>query len=312
MIRTRIASHAILPGSLNLRSASGSVKAPRSSSAGITICEFSKAGGARKACGRSGSPERVGASLRRRAYPGRAGFGSGRRRDDARSRGACRDQESCRYSSVKGKPYREELRVYTAGSLCEVVNVVDLEKYLEGLVNAEFNSRWSEEAIGAQVVAARTYAVFQMRQAQAQAEDNSDAQHYDVDATTHDQVYDGSMKEDPRATRIVEKTRGLLLTVKTARGVEPLKAYYHSTCGGMTDCRIRVWGTSEFGISTRDLPVLCAFSAGALELRSDERRNRAALQARGPRRANGYFEMAQRLEAPAHGRSTPRGSESEI
>ena len=159
----------------------------------------------------------------------------------------------------EGKPYREELRIYTAGSLCEVVNQVDIEKYLEGLVNAEFNSRWSEEAIGAQVVAARTYAVFQMRQAQTQGQAQTQSQHYDVDATTHDQVYDGSMKEDPRAARIVEKTRGLLLTVHTSHGVEPLKAYYHSTCGGVTELPEKVWGTSNTGFRRVSCPF-CAHS----------------------------------------------------
>ena len=88
-------------------------------------------------------------------------------------------QSPAGFLQYKGKPYREELHVHSVGSLCEVVNQVDLEKYLEGLVNAEFNSRWSEEAIGAQVVAARTYAVFQRRQARALSDD----QHYDIECS---------------------------------------------------------------------------------------------------------------------------------
>ena len=121
-------------------------------------------------------------------------------------------KSSSGFISYGGKPYREELQIHSAGSLCEVVNTVDLEKYLEGLVNAEFNSRWNEEAIGAQVVAARTYAFYQIRQ--ARAEDL----HYDVDASTSDQVYDGSIREDARAARVVGKTRGLVLTVERERG----------------------------------------------------------------------------------------------
>lgn len=150
-------------------------------------------------------------------------------------------QSPAGFLRYKGRPYREELQIYSAGSLCEVVNQLDLEKYLEGLVNAEFNSRWSEEAIGAQVVAARTYAVFQIRQ--ARMED----QRYDVDSSTYDQVYDGSLREDPRASRIVNKTRGWILTVNTSKGLEPLKAYYHSNCGGVTELPEKVWGTSNLG-----------------------------------------------------------------
>ena len=91
------------------------------------------------------------------------------------------------FISFGGKPYREAFQIHSQGSLCEVVNVVDLEKYLEGLVNTEFSSKWNDEAIGAQVVAARTYALYQMRQAKL------DDSHYDVDASTSDQVYDGSI-----------------------------------------------------------------------------------------------------------------------
>jgi stage II sporulation protein D len=155
------------------------------------------------------------------------------------------------FIQYQGKPYREELRIFTAGSLCEVVNQVDLEKYLEGLVNAEFSSRWNEESIGAQVVAARTYALFQIRQAR------TDNMHYDIDSSTHDQVYDGSMKEDVRSARVVEKTRGWVLTVKTKKGVSPLKAYYHSTCGGITELPDKVWGTSNAGFRR----VVCPYCA---------------------------------------------------
>ncbi|MCM2324658.1 MAG: SpoIID/LytB domain-containing protein, partial [Oligoflexia bacterium] len=51
------------------------------------------------------------------------------------------------FLNFRGRPYREELRIHAVGSLCEVINVVSLEKYLNGLVNAEFSSRWNEEAI---------------------------------------------------------------------------------------------------------------------------------------------------------------------
>jgi stage II sporulation protein D len=160
------------------------------------------------------------------------------------------------FLQYSGKPFREELLIYSVGSLCEVVNEVDLEKYLEGLVNAEFNSRWSEEAIGAQVVAARTYALYQMRQARAEG------QHYDIDSSTHDQVYDGSMKEDSRAARIVEKTRGWVLTIHSAKGPEVLKAYYHSNCGGVTELPDQVWGTSNKGFR-RVVDPYCHYSPAA-------------------------------------------------
>lgn len=152
-----------------------------------------------------------------------------------------------------GKPFHEELSVHTVGSLCEVVNEVDLEKYLEGLVNAEFSSKWNEEAIGAQVVAARTYALYQIHQARAEADRN-----YDVDNSTYDQVYAGSIKEDTRAARIVEKTRGWILSVDG----KPLKAYYSANCGGMTELPHAVWGSKDTGFRRVKDPF-CAYSPGA-------------------------------------------------
>jgi stage II sporulation protein D len=139
--------------------------------------------------------------------------------------------------NVDGHPYREQVRVYAVGSLCEVVNELDIEKYLVGLVNAEFSSRWNEQALEAQVVAARTYALYQVKQAHGQT--------YDVDATVKDQVYAGYGKEDFRAARAVDKTRGYVLTV-AGQGLkpEPIKAFYHSTCAGRTELPQNVWGGS--------------------------------------------------------------------
>ena len=129
------------------------------------------------------------------------------------------------FVNYQGRPFREEVRINSAGSLCEVVNEVDLEKYLDGLVNSEFSSRWNEEAVAAQVIAARTYALYQIHQAK------KSTQHYDVDASVHDQVYDGSIREDYLASRAVAKSKGLVLVTPSVSGGvgEPIKAFYHSS-----------------------------------------------------------------------------------
>jgi stage II sporulation protein D len=101
------------------------------------------------------------------------------------------------------------------------------------------------------VIAARTYALHQIRAAHADPD-----RHYDVDASTRDQVYDGSMKEDFRASRSVQKTKGMVLTVGPASRPEPLKAFYHSTCGGMTELPQHVWGGSFAGFKH---PVKCPY-----------------------------------------------------
>lgn len=138
------------------------------------------------------------------------------------------------FLNLQGRPYRELIHVYSVGNDCEVVNEVSLEKYLDGLVNAEFSAKWKEEAIAAQVVAARTYAYYQIQ--------GSRRRHFDVDATIKDQVYDGSMKEDYRASLSVKRTEGLLLTTGGTMNPLPIKAFYHSTCGGQTELPENVWG----------------------------------------------------------------------
>ncbi len=135
---------------------------------------------------------------------------------------------------VQNHPYRGNILIYPSGLGCEIVNHVDIEKYLTALVNSEFSSKWNPESIAAQAVAARTYALYKMGEIRGKYP----LQHYDVDSTEKDQVYDGFMKEDTVASRIVEKTRGVVLTVPKG---EPLKAFYHSTCGGSTQLPEQIW-----------------------------------------------------------------------
>jgi stage II sporulation protein D len=87
--------------------------------------------------------------------------------------------------------------------------------------------------------------------------------HYDVDASTSDQVYDGSIREDVRAARVVGKTRGLVLTVGTGAARVPLKAYYHSTCGGATELPEKVWGSASPGFHRGVRCPFCAYSPRA-------------------------------------------------
>jgi stage II sporulation protein D len=145
---------------------------------------------------------------------------------------------------------REELSVQPGKQGCLVVNALDLEKYLDGVVNGEFSARWNAEAVSAQVIAARTYALYQMREARAKRA------LYDVDSTTRDQVYLGTAGEEARASQLVQKTRGWVLVAGAGASVAPIKAFYHSTCGGITESPESVWGKSQPGVSGA---VLCQF-----------------------------------------------------
>lgn len=124
------------------------------------------------------------------------------------------------------KPYRGRLEVFTAPSgTLTVVNVVGLEDYVLGVVPNELSPGGYGllEALKAQAVAARTYAVKNRNQFASDG--------FDLLPTTRSQVYGGLSTEHPLSTRAVEETRGMIATYKG----EPINALYTSTCGGRTE-----------------------------------------------------------------------------
>ncbi|MGZ3692715.1 MAG: SpoIID/LytB domain-containing protein, partial [Bdellovibrionota bacterium] len=105
---------------------------------------------------------------------------------------------------VNNKLFRSRLTIFPRAGGCAVVNTLDIEKYLSGLLNREMSPGWPMEALKAQAVASRSYAIYQMRQGKIRE--------YDLESTTQDQVYDGADSETPRSATAVEETRGMVLT----------------------------------------------------------------------------------------------------
>lgn len=138
---------------------------------------------------------------------------------------------------VGGSQYRDDLYVYSFNGDCIVVNHVDLEKYVAGLLNSEMSAKWSLETLKAQAIAARTYALYQMQESSS-VRYRSLRPVFDLDSSVRDQVYEGAHQERYRALRAVHETRGQILTYDG----KPIKAFYHSTCAGHTEDPERVWG----------------------------------------------------------------------
>jgi len=110
-----------------------------------------------------------------------------------------------------------------------VINRVDIEEYVKGVVPAEVSSTWHPEMLKAQAVAARTYALYQQML--------SATREYDVAATVQDQVYRGKQGVDAGILRAVEDTRGLVVTYQDA----PIYAAFSSTAAGLTEDAMNVW-----------------------------------------------------------------------
>ena len=110
-----------------------------------------------------------------------------------------------------------------------VINRVDIEEYVKGVVPAEVSSTWHPEMLKAQAVAARTYALYQQML--------SATRDYDVASTVQDQVYRGKEGIDVGILRAVEDTRGLVVTYQDA----PIYAAFSSTAAGLTEDAMNVW-----------------------------------------------------------------------
>ena len=124
------------------------------------------------------------------------------------------------------RPYRGRIEVFTnlRGNLT-VVNELGLEDYVKGVVANELSPGGypAIEALKAQAIAARTYALKNRGQFMSQG--------FDILPTTRSQVYRGLTSENPLSTRAVDETRGLIATYQG----EPINALYTSTCGGRTE-----------------------------------------------------------------------------
>jgi stage II sporulation protein D len=175
--------------------------------------------------------------------------------------------------AVDGKAYRGSLLVLTnpRGTL-NLVNRVDLDEYLYGVVPAEMGpKRYDEvEALKAQAVAARTYALAHRGQFETEG--------YDLCATPKCQVYAGLGAEDPLSSGAVDATRGLVL----ASGGAFADALFISTCGGQTENVENVFtGEAASYLVSVDCGELPTLALSGARVRSAPASGRNGLEWRG-------------------------------
>jgi len=141
-------------------------------------------------------------------------------------------RENPAHFSIDGRTYRGVVRLYGSDAGWEVVNVIDLEQYVAGVIGWEMIASWPVEALKAQAVASRTYAVFTMEESRASG------RNWDLDDTTRYQVYGGVgptnspklWRETANVLAARSQTTGMVLTYK-GKG---FKTFFHSTSGGHT------------------------------------------------------------------------------
>jgi len=127
---------------------------------------------------------------------------------------------------VGQKRFSGKLNLFVLDTEILVGNVLEIEKYLSSVVGSGMPTKWPVEALKAQAIASRTYAL-------KQKGNNL----FDIDSTQRNQVYNGLESRTYKTIRAVKSTRSLVLTYKN----KLINALFHSSSGGMTENSQDVW-----------------------------------------------------------------------
>jgi stage II sporulation protein D len=136
--------------------------------------------------------------------------------------------------TIDGRAFRGGITfIRTPDNRITVVNTIDVEDYIKGVLYHEVSHHWPMEALKAQAVAARTYALYSIRP--------SSSKPYDVTNDIYSQVYGGRDSERYRTDLAVDYTHGQILTYNG----KIIPAYFHATCGGATEDAKEVWNIDD-------------------------------------------------------------------
>ncbi len=134
------------------------------------------------------------------------------------------------WSGREDRVYRGGFDLLSREKGITIVNRVNMEEYLYGVVPAEMEAGWPSSALEAQAVAARTYAISNLKTFEARG--------FDLLATVSSQVYRGVLFEKTSTNAAVDATRGQILTYNT----KPISAFYTANNGGYSSSSKDIWG----------------------------------------------------------------------
>lgn len=144
------------------------------------------------------------------------------------------------YENVK---YQGLFKVVTnpRGDSCDIINDIPMEAYISSLLTKEMNSKWPAEALKAQAVAARSYALHKMKSQQVSKELGSEA-FYDLESSEKHQVSGAFFDSTPSTISASSATKGEVLVGEDGQ-VRPI--FFHAKCGGKTLRPDQVWHNKE-------------------------------------------------------------------
>lgn len=150
--------------------------------------------------------------------------------------------------SVNDQKFWGDLHIYSDenASGCQLVNEVPLEVYISSLLASEMNSAWHIEALKAQAVAARSYAINKLRNSKKEIESEQEVFH--IENSEKDQVMGDFINANSRTFLAAKETEGEILVLENGK-ITPI--FYYAECGGPTLYPEDVWNNYVEGYSNR-------------------------------------------------------------
>ncbi|MDO8661977.1 MAG: SpoIID/LytB domain-containing protein [Candidatus Omnitrophota bacterium] len=131
---------------------------------------------------------------------------------------------------INGKSFRGNIQlIKKSNNKLLVINCIELEDYIKGILYHESSHYWPMEALKAQAIISRTYALYQMQE--------NRRKDFDLTSDIYSQVYGGEASERFRTNKAVDETQGKALFFKG----KIIPAYFHATCGGHTEDAALLW-----------------------------------------------------------------------
>ncbi len=133
--------------------------------------------------------------------------------------------------AINNKAYHGQYRLVPQKEGFDVVNDVDIDSYLKGVIADELLKPWLLETYKAQAVTARTYALYEARTARG---GSVLGKTFDVFDDTRSQVYGGIKSETTKSRQAVDETSGVVVVYGTPGQEKIFKAYFSACCGGIS------------------------------------------------------------------------------
>jgi len=137
-----------------------------------------------------------------------------------------------KYVCLDGKKYNGKLIVFTDYINLYLINLIEIEEYLKGVLPKEVNSKWPVEVLKAQAIASRTY-IYKRKKMNNKL--------YDVGSSHFYQVYGGVNSKRKKTNYAVDRTKNIVMTFKG----DLIYSFYYSSSGGYTASSYEVWKSNK-------------------------------------------------------------------